>query len=154
MYFLLVTDSQSSHLNLFNSRPQPKKKRKSRTAFTNHQIFELEKRFLYQKYLSPADRDEIASSLGLSNAQVITWFQNRRAKLKRDMEELKKDVESAKVLSAHKSFLENVTDLGILKKKAMSIGASEEAATNLVVNASKWNEVSRAHEFERRVLDF
>lgn len=56
------------------------------------------------------------------------------------MEELKKDVESAKVLSAHKSFLENVTDLGILKKKAMSIGASEEAATNLVVGASKWNE--------------
>ncbi|XP_053619787.1 homeobox protein BarH-like 1b [Plodia interpunctella] len=130
-------DGQSNHLNLFNNRPQPKKKRKSRTAFTNHQIFELEKRFLYQKYLSPADRDEIASSLGLSNAQVITWFQNRRAKLKRDMEELKKDVESAKVLSAHKSFLENVTDLGILKKKAMSIGASEEAATNLVVNASK-----------------
>lgn len=51
--------------------------------------------------------------------QVITWFQNRRAKLKRDMEELKKDVESAKVLSAHKTFLENVNDLGILKKKAM-----------------------------------
>ena len=47
-----------------------KKKRKSRTAFTNHQIFELEKRFLYQKYLSPADRDEIAATLGLSNAQV------------------------------------------------------------------------------------
>ena len=34
------------------------------------QIFELEKRFLYQKYLSPADRDEIAAQLGLSNAQV------------------------------------------------------------------------------------
>lgn len=33
------------------------------------------------------------------------------------MEELKKDVESAKILSAHKSFLENVQDLGILKKK-------------------------------------
>ncbi|GLV41952.1 ladybird early [Carabus blaptoides fortunei] len=115
------TDSQN-HLNLFNNRQQPKKKRKSRTAFTNHQIFELEKRFLYQKYLSPADRDEIASSLGLSNAQVITWFQNRRAKLKRDMEELKKDVESAKILTAHKSFLENVQDLGILKKKAMVNG--------------------------------
>lgn len=51
--------------------------------------------------------------------QVITWFQNRRAKLKRDMEELKKDVESAKVLTAHKTFLENVNDLGILKKKAI-----------------------------------
>ncbi|MCL4145859.1 UNVERIFIED_CONTAM: hypothetical protein GTU68_014814, partial [Idotea baltica] len=51
-----------------------KKKRKSRTAFTNHQIFELEKRFLYQKYLSPADRDELAQNLGLSNAQVRIFF--------------------------------------------------------------------------------
>ena len=54
----------------FASKQPPKKKRKSRTAFTNHQIFELEKRFLYQKYLSPADRDEISAQLGLSNAQV------------------------------------------------------------------------------------
>ncbi|XP_046806171.1 homeobox protein GBX-2 isoform X3 [Lucilia cuprina] len=87
-------DQDPATLNIFATRPNPKKKRKSRTAFTNHQIFELEKRFLYQKYLSPADRDEIAAGLGLSNAQVITWFQNRRAKLKRDMEELKKDVEN------------------------------------------------------------
>lgn len=28
-----------------------------------------------QKYLSPTDRDEIAITLNLSNAQVITWFQ-------------------------------------------------------------------------------
>ena len=56
----------------FSSKQNAKKKRKSRTAFTNHQIFELEKRFLYQKYLSPADRDEIASHLGLTNAQV--WY--------------------------------------------------------------------------------
>lgn len=62
--------AENSHIDLFSNRPQPKKKRKSRTAFTNHQIFELEKRFLYQKYLSPADRDEIAAALGLSNAQV------------------------------------------------------------------------------------
>ena len=123
---MLVADGQANHLHLFNNRQQPKKKRKSRTAFTNHQIFELEKRFLYQKYLSPADRDEIAGALGLSNAQVITWFQNRRAKLKRDMEELKKDVESAKILTAHKSFLENVQDLGILKKKNVPSHSDDE----------------------------
>lgn len=75
-----------------------KKRRKSRTAFTNKQIYELEKRFLYQKYLTPADRDEIAQSLSLTNAQVITWFQNRRAKLKRDVEELKADMKAAKAL--------------------------------------------------------
>ncbi|XP_015585595.1 T-cell leukemia homeobox protein 1 [Cephus cinctus] len=116
------SQEQANHLNLFNNRQQPKKKRKSRTAFTNQQIFELEKRFLYQKYLSPADRDEIAAQLGLSNAQVITWFQNRRAKLKRDMEELKKDVQTVNpllVAQHHKTFLENVQDLGILKKRPL-----------------------------------
>ncbi|XP_053306867.1 transcription factor LBX1 [Spea bombifrons] len=86
-------------MTIFGQRQTPKKRRKSRTAFTNHQIYELEKRFLYQKYLSPADRDQIAQQLGLTNAQVITWFQNRRAKLKRDLEEMKADVESAKKLS-------------------------------------------------------
>lgn len=85
-------------MTLFGQRTTPKKRRKSRTAFTNHQIYELEKRFLYQKYLSPADRDQIAQQLGLTNAQVITWFQNRRAKLKRDLEEMKADVESAKAV--------------------------------------------------------
>uniref|UniRef100_T1IVQ6 Homeobox domain-containing protein n=1 Tax=Strigamia maritima TaxID=126957 RepID=T1IVQ6_STRMM len=99
------------------SRQQPKKKRKSRTAFTNHQIFELEKRFLYQKYLSPADRDEIAQSLGLTNAQVITWFQNRRAKLKRDMEELKKDVDATKLPAEQTNLMNNIQDLSILKSE-------------------------------------
>lgn len=124
------SQEQANHLNLFNNRQQPKKKRKSRTAFTNQQIFELEKRFLYQKYLSPADRDEIAAQLGLSNAQVITWFQNRRAKLKRDMEELKKDVQTVNpllVAQHHKTFLENVQDLGILKKRPLPNSMDEKS---------------------------
>ena len=50
--------------------------------------------------------------------KVITWFQNRRAKLKRDMEELKKDVESVKILTTQKSFLENVNDMNLLKSKS------------------------------------
>jgi len=33
--------------------------------------------------------------------QVITWFQNRRAKLKRDMEELRKDVECTSQIMPH-----------------------------------------------------
>ena len=70
IYNLYILELDPSQLS-FSSKQNSKKKRKSRTAFTNHQIFELEKRFLYQKYLSPADRDEIASHLGLTNAQVI-----------------------------------------------------------------------------------
>lgn len=82
-------------MTLFH-RSSPKRRRKSRTAFTNHQLYELENRFLHQKYLSPADRDQIAHQLALTNAQVITWFQNRRAKLKRDLEEMKADVETVR----------------------------------------------------------
>lgn len=93
---LLFSSTGRDGLTLFGQRDSPKKRRKSRTAFTNHQLYELEKRFLHQKYLSPADRDQIAHQLGLTNAQVITWFQNRRAKLKRDLEEMKADVESAR----------------------------------------------------------
>ncbi|MEQ2212491.1 Transcription factor lbx1 [Xenoophorus captivus] len=103
-------------LVLFSQRNTPKKRRKSRTAFTNHQIYELEKRFLYQKYLSPADRDQIAQHLCLTNAQVITWFQNRRAKLKRDLEEMKADVESARV--AEVVAFEKLSKLAELEKSA------------------------------------
>ncbi|XP_068597219.1 transcription factor LBX1a [Brachionichthys hirsutus] len=103
-------------LTLFGQRNTPKKRRKSRTAFTNHQIYELEKRFLYQKYLSPADRDQIAQQLGLTNAQVITWFQNRRAKLKRDLEEMKADVDSAK--ASGPVALEKLSKLAELEKCA------------------------------------
>ncbi|XP_060698453.1 transcription factor LBX1-like [Hemiscyllium ocellatum] len=112
-------------LSIFGQRSTPKKRRKSRTAFTNHQIYELEKRFLYQKYLSPADRDQIAQQLGLTNAQVITWFQNRRAKLKRDLEEMKADVESAKNLGP--SELDKITKLGDVEQSAAEIGSQSRS---------------------------
>uniref|UniRef100_F7BGF7 Ladybird homeobox 2 n=1 Tax=Monodelphis domestica TaxID=13616 RepID=F7BGF7_MONDO len=79
-------------------KPATRRRRKSRTAFTAQQVLELERRFVFQKYLAPAERDGLAARLGLANAQVITWFQNRRAKLKRDVEEMKADVASLRSL--------------------------------------------------------
>ncbi|KAM9585318.1 transcription factor LBX2 [Trichechus inunguis] len=76
-----------------------RKRRKSRTAFTAQQVLELERRFVFQKYLAPSERDGLAARLGLANAQVVTWFQNRRAKLKRDVEEMRADVASLRALS-------------------------------------------------------
>ncbi|XP_054287654.1 zinc finger protein 490-like [Macrosteles quadrilineatus] len=66
-----------------------KKQRKPRTAFTKLQIMELERRFERDHYLTPGDRASLAASLGLDTTQVLLWFQNRRAKLKRDLEEMK-----------------------------------------------------------------
>lgn len=113
---------------LFGKHQPPKKRRKSRTAFTNQQIYELEKRFLYQKYLTPADRDEIAQNLGLSNAQVITWFQNRRAKLKRDLEELKNDVSATQILKSpsHQMKDDNVSEKSFNTDPDLSRSADED----------------------------
>ncbi|KAM8851927.1 transcription factor LBX1a [Synchiropus picturatus] len=113
---VLQTAEGAEGVSLLGHKVAPRKRRKSRTAFTNHQVFELEKRFLYQKYLSPADRDQIALQLGLTHAQVITWFQNRRAKLKRDLEEMKADVESAKAAGA--GALEKLARLAELERCA------------------------------------
>jgi len=38
--------------------------------------------------------------------------------MKRDIEELKKDVESVKALTGPKGFLENIADMNLLKKKS------------------------------------
>lgn len=43
----------------------------------------MEKRFENQKYLSTPDRIQLAESLGLSQLQVKTWYQNRRMKWKK-----------------------------------------------------------------------
>lgn len=63
-------------------------------------MLELERRFVFQKYLAPSERDGLAARLGLANAQVVTWFQNRRAKFKRDVEEMRADVASLCGLSS------------------------------------------------------
>ncbi|XP_070534972.1 brain-specific homeobox protein homolog isoform X2 [Ptychodera flava] len=62
-----------------------KKCRRSRTVFTELQLIGLEKRFDKQKYLSTPDRLDLAESLGLTQLQVKTWFQNRRMKWKKQV---------------------------------------------------------------------
>lgn len=41
--------------------------------------------------------------------------------MKRDMEELKKDVESVKILTTQKGFLESVNDMNLLRKKSVNV---------------------------------
>ncbi|KAL3278447.1 hypothetical protein HHI36_013768 [Cryptolaemus montrouzieri] len=60
-----------------------RKPRRRRTAFTHAQLAFLERKFRCQKYLSVADRSDVADALNLSETQVKTWYQNRRTKWKR-----------------------------------------------------------------------
>ncbi|GFU02127.1 homeobox protein Nkx-2.2a [Nephila pilipes] len=65
----------------------PQKRRKRRVLFSKAQVFELERRFRQQRYLSAPEREHLASIIRLTPTQVKIWFQNHRYKSKRARQE-------------------------------------------------------------------
>lgn len=61
------------------------KKRKRRVLFSKAQIYELERRFRQQRYLSAPEREQLARLINLSPTQVKIWFQNHRYKYKKQV---------------------------------------------------------------------
>ncbi|XP_011303444.1 homeobox protein bagpipe [Fopius arisanus] len=66
-----------------HSQSLQSRKKRSRAAFSHAQVYELERRFAAQKYLSGPERADLARGLKLTETQVKIWFQNRRYKTKR-----------------------------------------------------------------------
>ncbi|XP_043934994.1 homeobox protein vent1-like [Protopterus annectens] len=62
--------------------------RRLRTAFTSEQIYALEKAFKKNNYLGTPEKQKLAAKLKLTEVQIKTWFQNRRMKLKRQLQDL------------------------------------------------------------------
>ncbi|XP_030309116.1 homeobox protein vent1B-like, partial [Calypte anna] len=65
--------------------------RRLRTAFSAEQLSTLESSFQRQRYLGAAERRKLAGRMRLSEVQIKTWFQNRRMKLKRQLQELRSE---------------------------------------------------------------
>ncbi len=53
--------------------------------FSPEQIQTLEQKFQEQQYLLPADRKILSLTLQMTERQIKTWFQNKRAQYKRSV---------------------------------------------------------------------
>ena len=61
---------------------------RTRTKFTKHQIDRLEENFEKKKYIDGAERFLLAKDLGLSVITIKTWYQNKRMKWKKELQEI------------------------------------------------------------------
>ncbi|KAM9337867.1 ventrally expressed dharma/bozozok antagonist [Symphorus nematophorus] len=70
-----------------SSPASPPSGRRPRTAFTAEQISSLERAFKRNAYLGTQEKAELCKKLNLSDKQIRNWFQNRRMKLKRTVQD-------------------------------------------------------------------
>ncbi|XP_075988388.1 homeobox protein invected-like [Anticarsia gemmatalis] len=99
VYCTRYSDRPSSGRSKYGTRsrqPRPRTRRpkkppgdgandekRPRTAFSGPQLARLKHEFAENRYLTERRRQTLAAELGLAEAQIKIWFQNKRAKIKK-----------------------------------------------------------------------
>lgn len=66
------------------SKPKSSQEKRPRTAFSQDQLDRLAREFSENRYLSEERRRRLSTQLALNESQIKIWFQNKRAKLKKN----------------------------------------------------------------------
>nr|CAH8830677.1 unnamed protein product [Trichobilharzia regenti] len=99
-------------------------RRKRRVLFTQAQVYELERRFKQQKYLSAPEREHLSQLINLTPTQVKIWFQNHRYKCKR----AQKDKEASSMSDHHST--PNTMDLRNETMNANHLSVNDRTGMN------------------------
>ncbi|XP_050298834.1 homeobox protein CHOX-CAD isoform X2 [Anthonomus grandis grandis] len=115
----------------YQSQPNPGKTRtkdKYRVVYTDHQRIELEKEFTFvNRYITIRRKAELAATLGLSERQVKIWFQNRRAK---ERKQNKKRVEEKNQIELYSNINMQQVPNGMLSQQNPSNGVMNHTHIN------------------------
>ena len=83
-----------SGLDMLRKNP-PMLQRRQRTNFNEPQIQYLDEMFTKNPYPDINERDELATSLKTTEDRIQVWFQNKRARYRKKMNNSKKNVSSS-----------------------------------------------------------